>query len=388
MRSDYNIRKFKRNMILKRILKKVFFLILIITIIIILLYSSGAIKANKLSSVFNNSYDNNISEEIFNINIDNDVIDIHNFNENIFAITKKNGIFYDDSGDIIDSFEHNFKDPIVLLSNNYLVTYDMHGKQIIVHSSAKKYSTLKLDNNIITLSVAPNGNIAVVTLSDDYECVVTLYNKNLEKELYKYYSEHFITGIAFSTDSNFIYGLYVDVEGGLLNTNIISLNTKSEDTKDVLSIKDDMGIHIDVIDDRILVVCKNKTYFINIKTNEETNIAHEGDIMFFDINHNNKNIMLVSKTFKNEYDVSLFSKTGQLINKDTIGNDILDISNHSEKIVVLTKDVLYNYNNKLDILDTSTINQYTSKAISCRNNTFILGRNTIYKNNIINEVNN
>lgn len=94
---------------------------------------------------------------------------------------------FSNGGKEIYSHSHGFESPILKTSATRALVFDQGGNEAYIYNLHEQKGSVKTEFEIITAAISDSGVYAVVTRSDSYASVVTVYSKS-GKTLYTWYS--------------------------------------------------------------------------------------------------------------------------------------------------------------------------------------------------------
>lgn len=98
---------------------------------------------------------------------------------------------------------HSYGNPMLATNDKYILLYDVGGKQYSLYNSFSKTSSKTLDYPIYGASVAQNGAFALITRSEKYNSVVSVYAQNGNKYDYNF-SQGYVSAISLSQNGRYI----------------------------------------------------------------------------------------------------------------------------------------------------------------------------------------
>ena len=105
---------------------------------------------------------------------------------------------YSNGGKEIYSYSHGFENPVLKTSTTRAMIFSQGGNEAYIYNLANIKSTISTEKEIITANISDSGTYALVTRSDSYASVVSVYNKN-NKLVYEWYSsEDTVNNVAIS----------------------------------------------------------------------------------------------------------------------------------------------------------------------------------------------
>ena len=105
---------------------------------------------------------------------------------------------YSNGGKEIYSYSHGFENPVLKTSKTRAMVFSQGGTEAYIYNLAELKNAVSTEKEIITANISDSGTYALVTRSDSYASVVSVYNKN-DKLVYEWYSsEDTVNNVAVS----------------------------------------------------------------------------------------------------------------------------------------------------------------------------------------------
>lgn len=105
---------------------------------------------------------------------------------------------YSNGGKEIYSYSHGFENPVLKTSKTRAMVFSQGGTEAYIYNLAEFKNAVSTEKEIITANISDSGTYALVTRSDSYASVVSVYNKN-DKLVYEWYSsEDTVNNVAVS----------------------------------------------------------------------------------------------------------------------------------------------------------------------------------------------
>lgn len=146
-----------------------------------------------------------------------------------YVLTDTNLCAFSNSGKKIYSYAHGYACPILKTSETRAMVFDQGGEELRIYNLSENTNTLNTKTNILTANIARNGSYAVVTESDKYASVVSVYDLE-DKLLYEWYSAtDLVNNVLLSPDGERVVVSTVYASGGQLKSKVSVLNFKSAD---------------------------------------------------------------------------------------------------------------------------------------------------------------
>ncbi len=213
-----NLTEYKKHKKISRFLKRIILLIVLV-VIIFAAYSTrskwlpffNGILNRYRSTIVN---DGELASGNFPLSIetssDNKIFD----SDNIFGLlTDTHLALYEKNGKLISAKQHGMATPIVKKSPKRILVYDLGGTTLFVDSRQKNIFSKNLDNKILYAQISDKDYVAVVTKSDKYAALMTIYDKDGNEVFYSSSNEKIIN-IIFNSDSTGCIASTMSAEGG------------------------------------------------------------------------------------------------------------------------------------------------------------------------------
>lgn len=127
---------------------------------------------------------------------------------------------YSGSGKEIFSYSHGFENPVMKTSKTRALVFSQGQNQAFIYNLASLKSTVNTKDPIITANISDSGTYAVVTQSDSYASVVSVYNKN-DKPVYEWYSaEETVNNVAISPNGKKIAVSLFNASSGVYSSRV------------------------------------------------------------------------------------------------------------------------------------------------------------------------
>ncbi len=126
---------------------------------------------------------------------------IKELSDGIVRVDDRNITFYDESGNKISDNSHNFANPVVRTSGKRVLVYDNGGKSFRVLNKKGELLSKDIGQSILLAEIAPDSTVAVVTQTEKYAAVLTVYDSS-GAEIYQWSSSRRILDITFDKDGS------------------------------------------------------------------------------------------------------------------------------------------------------------------------------------------
>lgn len=150
-------------------------------------------------------------------------IEINGGSEYQFDMTKKIGYLlndayvyiYNQNGGLLESRQHAYSNAVMETADGKALIYESGGYNFRVESFKKTIITKKMENTIIFGRISNQGYIAIVTTSDKFSSVLTVYDKN-GKFIYGRDCVERIIDVSFTSNSEGCLLSFINAQNGAL----------------------------------------------------------------------------------------------------------------------------------------------------------------------------
>ena len=115
----------------------------------------------------------------------------------------------------------NYGNPALATSNKYLLLYDVGGKQFSLYNSFSQVKSESYDYPIYGAGIAENGTFALITRSEKYDSVVSVYQNNATRVDYNF-SHGRVISVSFSKNGSDMVVLLAFSNGDEMHSEIRS----------------------------------------------------------------------------------------------------------------------------------------------------------------------
>ncbi|SEK83352.1 DUF5711 family protein [Ruminococcus albus] len=211
----------------------------IAAVLIVALFAGGAYLARgkwvpKLESVLYRPKetivnDGEVKKGNFPLSFDDGAVSsISNTGSYLLCLDKNQLKFYDSDGEEVNSFSHNYADPVMRTSDKRVLLYDKGGSSLMVVGRKSEMFTKSVKNRLIMAELASNDNVAVVTSDERYAGILTVYDGN-GREIYKWSSSASVLSVTFDESGSGCFVTTYSNKGGMLSSVVRYLTFDSED---------------------------------------------------------------------------------------------------------------------------------------------------------------
>ncbi len=221
--------------------------------------------------------------------------------------------------------ESDFSAPFVVCSDQYMLVYDTAGKTFSVYNSFAKVYTEKLTYPVTGACFAEDGSFAVITREADRHAVVHIYDKDFNRDTYKWNAYMF--DVAMDSDRDLVAFVYYGAGDGTGET-MISVRKKSTlEEITTVNLKGEFPLDCGFMENNKFALITNGAVRIFDDSFEET-VAQTyeyqgGSVTGFFVSPEG---VAVSAMVSSKNEVVAFDKAGNLLYNDTVSTTVTDVA--------------------------------------------------------------
>lgn len=376
-----NIQEYRNKQKVKSFLKSSITIIIVLAILLVLASVLQVFNGTKLNDIVGENPEGEKSS--FPVVIkDEQLLDLYNLGNGITVLTKGNLIGYLSNGKRGQKSSHGYTNPVVKESNKRLLTYDRGGNSFRVDTTSGLEGEIKLQNQIVSAQIAPNGNVAVVTNHNQYASIITVYDNKLT-EIYKYSSGDRITLVDFSPDSKNIIATSIITQDGVISAALLELKITENTIAKKVIIKDILPLSTNYsLGTNITIIGSEKLITYNTKTDEKIVYEYKGELLKFSSSSINENVVVTKNLIDNTSIITVIDSNGIDIKNYNLNDDVKDIYCDGSRIIVLGSKAAYNFDMSLLLLDQIDLERPYNKIIYNGDVLYIMGTDIIEKRQI------
>lgn len=155
---------------------------------------------------------------------------VGNLNDYLAILSDAYLYIYNQDGELYEERQHAYANAMLQTAEKKVLVYESGGNNFRVDSKRKKLYSKKLENTIMFARISENGNIAVITDSENYVCKLTVFDESGD-EIYSRNCVERVVDVAFSKDGESCILSTSDALDGQLVTNLISVSFDSKEDK-------------------------------------------------------------------------------------------------------------------------------------------------------------
>lgn len=247
------------------------------------------------------------------------LLDAFDFRE-ATAIGSKPLVIYDDSAKVLSSSaSENFSmqlssgDSKVVSKNGRALIFSNTSNEVILQSRTEKLGSVEEEGSIVTAELSKNGCIATSYASDEYQSVLSVYNRYFEKEFQWDCSQERISSIGLSKNGRNIVVAAVGTQNAEIYTRIILFNIGSPKPIADLMYRGTLFLKVVYTDsNKIIAVGDNKTVVLDKKGDTIDELVYSENSIISVSNDGSGNTVICHEEFGgSKTAVVRYSKNGE-----------------------------------------------------------------------------
>lgn len=189
----------------------------------------------------------------------------------VTAIGSKPLVVYDDSTEVLSSsaseiftMQLGSADSRVISKNGRALIYSNSSNEVILQSRTEKLGSIEEGGAVVAAELAKNGYIATSHASDEYQSVLSVYNRYFEKVFQWNCSQERISDIGLSANGRNIVVTAVGAENAEIYTRLLIFNIGSAEPKADLTYRGTLFLSAVYTDsNKIIAVGDNRTVVLD-----------------------------------------------------------------------------------------------------------------------------
>lgn len=234
---------------------------------------------------------------------------------------------------LIDNYHH----PIAVGSGKYLLVYESGGTKYSVYNFYSQIYAGTTDHPIQAAVAADCGMYALITSSEAYTSVVSLYNDRFEL-VNRYCKNAYVMDVDINAKGTALAILSSSVKGGAFSTSLEIYETKNTSEAAVLSLGSSIGIDCYFSDaSHLSVLCGNEIYFVKQNGTLQNQYSFEGKRLHTaDLTQDGAAICLQDTRISEKNSIIVFDKTGNLLYNEAIPEKAEQIARRGNHVYVVS----------------------------------------------------
>lgn len=332
----------------------------------------------------------NYTEE-FSVSSNDDSVPIM-LRDNLGIIQHNNISLYDLSGQKMFSYNYSYSAPAVTNDEHSIIVYDIKGKELSLFNSFSKIKTLTFEGGIACADIK-DDTFAVISSEDSFRSVLSVYEfdskSNDYVEIYKYKSSSvFLTSVSLSPNSRYVLTTSIEADNGNYTASAMIYDTLSSEQaplyhSDILS---ELPVSAGFSDNgnSVYVITDSNVIFYNSHL-EMTSTYKFNQSKISNFYTDNNNIILTEKNNLAGKSMLLtcLSQSGDIIFKENIPDEVVDICFGTSSIFALGKNGVYKISidnqKNISVTTTKISEKYKHILSDTDNNCYVMNTSSVHR---------
>ncbi len=283
------------------------------------------------------------TDEEFNISISGGIdYQLGELNGYLAILSDAYLYIYDSDGDLYEERQHAYANAMLQTAEKQVLIYESGGNKFRVDSKRKKVFEKKLDNTIIFARICDNGNIAVITNSENYVCRLVVFDETGE-EIYNRNCVERVVDLSFDENGEGCILATSDAENGELVTRLISVSFDSKKDKWTTEAFNTLCIKTYYDENGIFLIGDKKCAYYNNKGNQEMIYDYPSTLVDWEYGSDGATLLFENETKRQSYFTTISSKTKKYNEKmlDTSGSRAIRFV--GKNVLVMNKEGISRY---------------------------------------------
>lgn len=293
----------------------------------------------------------------------NDIIKSDSFSSKIFVLGKKILTCVSSEGKVTFNKIFTFSNPDMTVSDKYGIVFDRASSQFFIFTDKGVIYEGETENgkHIITADINNNGDVALVTKSDDSACRVYLLNKKGQVKYIWSCAEEYAVALDINQSGDEILCGALGSENGIVYSEIYLLDIFSDTEKAAFKIDDNAVIDVQIYGKKLIATCNEGRFIFNSRNTSEAPIAVEytSNVIACGADGNGNTAVVTNKVGSfGTNEITVYNKNNEIGYKGFTDENIVDVLCRGKKVYLLTDKAIY------ESLSDGTFEKTGTKEIS------------------------
>lgn len=283
----------------------------------------------------------------------------------------------DTGGNEVMRRTHAFTDPLLRTNEKYVLVAETGGKRFRLETRSKTVLSKTLDYNIVTAAVHSNGNVAVVTSSEQgYNARLSVYASD-GRLIYERLCGTLISDVAFSPNGKDIAVATLQAEKGTMRSSIEVLSLHSQDNEPLCTYggNDILLLRIAYLNDNVITAIGDSAVWMYHPWKENScNIYtfSDGELRAFAIGKSSVAVVTQAYGASTGGTVSYIGVDGNENAVCAVEGTCRDVAADGDVYAVLTDEYVYGYSFG-GIGEGKSVTADSSRVVRIDNRAMVLG---------------
>ncbi|MFU0832748.1 MAG: DUF5050 domain-containing protein [Oscillospiraceae bacterium] len=298
--------------------------------------------------------------------------------KNIFLASDTSLTVLNSTAKEIVSRQHSFNNPVLKLSGNRMLLYNLGGRECRLETLSRSLNTITLEQNLVAGALAQQGNYALLTEADGYCGELTAYMPDGREQFHYWFSDYYPTSVALSPDGGTAVVTGINTDNGVLQSAIYLLDLNSEEVQQPFAVSDE-NMLFDVSwngDSTITAVGDHSVIIIDASSRKKYEYNYNGlKLTAYDSSANMVVLGLSPYTGSDASVLVLLNRMGEKILSPSLQGTIWSVSAFGSAAAALCDSNIYFYTSSPAASAGTVAAGGDAKAIALRDETsaYVLG---------------
>lgn len=242
----------------------------------------------------------------------------------------------------------SYQNPVAVGSGKYLLVYELGGTQYSLYNSYTQLYSGRSDFPIYGASVSDSGMYALLSHSEQYNSVVSLYSSNFAL-LNRYNKNGYVMDVALNEKGTLLALLTSSSQNGLYQTEVSLHIPREGGNGTVTSIGSSLGLSLSfTASGGISVLCGNGISYVTADGKLSSFYDFEGkEILCAELSEDGAAVCLRSSAISEKNHVIVFDKSGKMLYNGDVTDTVTQITRSGNSVYWVTA-------NRIDLLELSS----------------------------------
>lgn len=236
----------------------------------------------------------------------------------------------------------NYQNPVAVGTGKYLLVYELGGLQYSLYNSYTQIYSAKSEYPIYNAAVSSGGTYALLTASEEYTSVVSLYSSRFSL-IGRYSKSGYVMDLRISERGDRLAILTSSAQNGLFRTVAECFEIGKEEPVYASEIDATLAYSCAFTSTGMLGVLSNEGVYYVAKDGQVTKVyeLRGSDISHATANRDGITICLQAKSTLDENTVVVFDKNGKIVYNESLQANVLEIAGCGDSVYFLTPDAIH-----------------------------------------------
>ncbi len=330
---------------------------------------------NRFESVKSNN--GGTTDGDFNISISGGIdYQVSNLNDYLAILSDAYLYVYNQDGELYAERQHAYANAMLQSSEKRVLIYESGGNRLCVENKRKNLYSKKLEENIIFARISDNGNVAVITNSENYVCKLTVLDETGD-EIYSRNCVERVVDLTFNTEGTGCILSTSDAKDGEIITRLVAVSFDSKEDKWTSEAFNTLCLKTYYDENGIFLIGDTKCAYYNSKGIQEMTYNYPSTLVDWDYSVDGVALLFENETKRQSRFTTINSKTKEYNEKllNTSGSKCVRLCERN--VFVMNKNGISRYGFKgTEETNISHENSY-DKFIIIDDYIFLLGYDRI-----------